>query len=84
MNCRYYPYYIFKILDAILPEDTGPSTAADPTQAKELLQVLYYIHMQGRATLDNCDREWEKICLELPEREWTATNQVKAQRHRPF
>ena len=78
MNRRYYPYYIFQILEAILPEDTGPSTV----EMKELQQVLYCIHTQGRATLEKCDREWEKNCFELPEIEWTDTSWAKAQRHR--
>jgi hypothetical protein len=72
-NRNYYPYYIYKILDAILEEDDHDNR-----------RVLYYIYMQGQGTLDKNDREWEEICVELPEIEWAATNRTKAQKYRPL
>lgn len=78
-NRNYYPYYIYKILDAVLPEDTPGNP-----EAREHRRVLYYIYMQGQETLDKNDREWELICLEMPEIEWTATSRTKAQKYRPI
>ncbi|GFR88156.1 hypothetical protein ElyMa_002510500 [Elysia marginata] len=72
-NRNYYPYYIYKILDAILSEDDLDNR-----------RVLYYIYMQGQDTLDKNDREWEEICMEFPEIEWAATNRSKAQKYRPL
>lgn len=53
-NNRYYPYYIMKILDAILPYN-------DLTNRR----ILFYIHMQGKNTVEESDNEWEKICYYL-------------------
>lgn len=72
-NRNYYPYYIYKILDAILEEDDHDNR-----------RVLYYIYMQGQDTLDKNDREWEEICMELPQIEWVATNRTKAHKYRPL
>ena len=72
-NRNYYPYYIYKILDAILEEDD-----------RDNRRILYYIYMQGQDTLDKNDREWEEICVELPEIEWASTNRTKAQKYRPL
>jgi len=80
-NRNYYPYYIYKILDAILSEETDPGAAAE---AREHRRVLYYVYMQGQDTLDKNDREWEEICMELPEIEWTPTCRSKAQQYRPL
>jgi hypothetical protein len=71
-NRNYYPFYIYKILDSILPEDDLDSR-----------RVLFYIYMQGQDTLDKNDREWEDICAELPEITWSPTNRSKAQKYRP-
>ncbi len=78
-NRNYYPYYIYKILDAVLPEDTPGNP-----EAREYRRVLYYIYMQGQETLDKNDREWEQICQEMPEIDWTTTNRSKAQKYRPI
>ena len=71
-NRNYYPYYIYKILDSILGDDDH-----------ENRRVLYYIYMQGQDTLDKNDREWEDICIELPEIEWVATKRTNAYKYRP-
>jgi hypothetical protein len=75
-NRNYYPYYIYKILDAIIPKD-APG-------AQEHRRVLYYIYMQGQDTLDKNDREWEEICSELSEIEWTATCRNESLKYRPL
>lgn len=71
-NRKYYPFYIYKILDALLEEDDLDNR-----------RILYYIYMQGDDTLEKNDREWEEICAELPEITWTPTDRTKAQRYRP-
>lgn len=49
-NRNNYPYYIYKILDCILPD------------ASPLRSILFYIYLQSRTTLKKNDFEWEKIC----------------------
>lgn len=74
VNRDYYPFYIGKILDAILPEK-------DP-----LRRILYYIYLQGDDTLIADDLDWEVICDELPkeyEITYVATNRAKFQQYRP-
>jgi hypothetical protein len=78
-NRNYYPYYIYKILDSVLPPDSGGDA-----EAREARRVLYYIYMQGQDTLDKNDREWKVICAELPELEWRATVRRHAQKYRPL
>jgi hypothetical protein len=79
-NRTYYPYYIYKILDAILPE---PKNGATKSTAREHRRVLYYIYLQGDDTLKKNDQEWEKICEELPRIDWAPTDRGKAQKYRP-
>lgn len=67
-NRSYYPFYIYKILDALLPPDDYDNRRA-----------LYYIYMQGKETLDKNDSEWWDICAELPEITWVATDRSQAQ-----
>lgn len=64
-NRNYYPYYIYKILDSILPADT--------IEDREMRRVLNYIYMQSSDTLAKNDRDWQKICEELEEIEWKPT-----------
>jgi hypothetical protein len=74
VNRDYYPFYIGKILDAILPEK-------DP-----LRRILYYIYLQGDDTLIADDLDWEVICDELPKEygiTYVATNRAKFQQYRP-
>ena len=77
-NRNYYPYYIYKILDAILPEEKNPEDLA------EARRVLYYIYMQGQDTLAPNAKEGEEICMELPEIDWVPTGRTQAQRYRPL
>lgn len=67
-NRSYYPFYIYKILDALLSPDDYDNRRA-----------LYYIYMQGKETLDKNDSEWWAICAELPEIAWVATDRSQAQ-----
>jgi hypothetical protein len=53
-NRKYYPYYIYKIFDCILPRSD-----------RESRRILFYIHLQGRNTLINNDAEWREICKRL-------------------
>ena len=45
-NQHYYPYYIMKILDAILPMDS------------QLRKIFYYIYIQSKDTIEKNDLEW--------------------------
>jgi len=57
-NRRYYPYYIFKILDLLCKgEDRS---------------ILRFIHMQGSDTVEKNDDEWRLICKKVP-LEWRST-----------
>ncbi len=75
VNRNYYPYYIFKILDALLDEN-------DPEMA-ENRRVLYYIYIQSRETVEADDADWEQICQELKEITFTPTDRTKAQQYYP-
>lgn len=48
-NRNFYPYYIFKILELIVPEDN------------ELRQILFYIYHQSQKTLNASDYNWKTI-----------------------
>lgn len=50
-NRNYYPHYIYKIIDLVIPDD-------DYDQKR----VMYYIYIQSRETVEADDREWEEIC----------------------
>lgn len=49
---NYYPYYIYKILELIIPEK------------HQCRKILFYIHFQDIKTIEKCDSEWKKICKE--------------------
>ena len=57
LNQKYYPYYIMKILDAILPEDD------------ENRKILFYIYVQKKETIEKNDDEWFIICERLNDSE---------------
>lgn len=61
INRRYYPFYIYKIFEHIIPR-------GDPA-----LGVLDFIHMQGDDTIVKCDEEWKQICNIVPELTWRPT-----------
>jgi hypothetical protein len=52
-NRNYYPFYILKILDCILPEKD------------ENRRILYYIYLQSDDTVVKDDEEWKFICDEM-------------------
>jgi len=58
-NRRYYPYYIFKILDLLIPKGEDRS-------------ILRFIHLQGSDTVERNDDEWRLICKKVP-LEWRST-----------
>jgi hypothetical protein len=61
VNRRYYPYYIYKIYEHIIP-------IGDPER-----EILKFIHLQGDETLSKSDEEWKQICEIVPELEWQPT-----------
>jgi len=73
LNRSYYPFYMYKIFDAILTSE-------------EERRVLYYIYLQGEQTLRKNDIEWQKICesgLEADGIAYRPTNRNEALRYRP-
>ncbi len=66
-NRNYYPYYIYKILDSILPENDIKNR-----------RVLFYIYIQGKSTIDKNDILWEKICNKIEIIKWKPTNRFKS------
>jgi len=67
INRNYYPYYIYKILDNILPVNDF-----------ENRMVLYYIYIQSKETVEADDADWEQICLELTEIVYTPTDRTQS------
>lgn len=72
-NRSYYPYYMLKILDHILP----PESVEDR-------RVLYYIYIQGEDTVVADDVEWEQICARLPEITYKPTDRSLGLIYRPL
>lgn len=73
VNRNYYPYYIYKILDQILPESDFENRRA-----------LYYIYIQSRETVEADDADWERICSEMDEITYTPTDRTKALSYAPL
>lgn len=48
---QYYPYYIYKIIDSVIPESDT-----------ETRKILSYIHLQSETTLKIVDEQWLSIC----------------------
>lgn len=72
VNRNYYPYYIYKILDQLVPEEDS-----------ETRRVLYYIFIQSKDTVEADDADWEQICLELSELTYVPTDRTQALRYHP-
>lgn len=72
-NRNYYSYYIYKILDHLIPESD-----------RENRRVLYYIYMQSKDTVETDDIEWAKICAELKEIQYKPTDRTMAQKYKPI
>nr|BBO54022.1 Zinc finger protein B385R homolog protein [Abalone asfa-like virus]BCY04569.1 Poxvirus VLTF3, late transcription factor [Abalone asfa-like virus] len=62
INRNYYPFYIYKIFDIIIPPEIH-----------EFRKILSYIHLQSEETLVNNDNEWWMICQRLPDIPWRPT-----------
>jgi hypothetical protein len=58
VNRNYYPYYISRVLEAILPADDYESR-----------RVFYYIYVQSKETVEADDANWERICESLGDNE---------------
>ena len=65
INRNYYPYYIYRIIEAITTE-----------QDTEIRRVLYYIYIQSKETVESDDMDWENICKELKEISYTPTDRT--------
>ena len=72
VNRNYYPYYIYKILEQLIPEDDYESK-----------RVLYYIYIQSKETVEADDIDWEQICLELPELSYKPTDRTESLKYCP-
>jgi len=74
VNRNYYPYYISRVLEAILPEDDYESR-----------RVFYYIYVQSKDTVEADDANWERICEALGEEEikYKPTDRTLGLRYRP-
>jgi hypothetical protein len=71
-NRNYYPYYIYKIIDAITPE-------AD----FETRRVLYYIYLQSSSTISQADNDWKIITRHLEEIEFKVTDRTQYLKYAP-
>ncbi len=50
-----YTYFIYKIFESIIPPEETDHR-----------RILYYIHLQKPDTLEDHDREWERVCRFIP------------------
>jgi hypothetical protein len=66
-NCPYHPYFIYKIIEQILPETTNK----EKLRKKEILSC---IHLQSRETLIENDKMWFSICDHIPDFNKKATD----------
>jgi hypothetical protein len=71
-NRKYYPSYIHRILDHLLPPDDLKSR-----------RIFFYIYVQGADTVAANDAEWALICEELPELTYRPTDRHLYLRYRP-
>ena len=71
VNRNYYPYYIFKIFEAILDKNDYKSR-----------RVLFYIYLQSNTTLENDDEEWADICKKLDGIDFISTNRDNGIKYR--
>jgi hypothetical protein len=63
---KYYPFYIYKILDALIPHID-----------RETRKIFRFIYLQGDETVTSGDNNWEKICRELDGIEYRATDRTQ-------
>lgn len=67
INCPYHPYFIYKILEQIIP----PPKGCNDYRKQEILSC---IHLQSRDTLIENDRIWKPICEKIPEFTYVPTD----------
>jgi hypothetical protein len=72
VNRNYYPFYIMKLLDQLLPEDDFDNR-----------RVLYYIYVQSKETVEADDADWEQICAELGEVSYVPTDRSLGLKYGP-
>lgn len=70
INRNYYPYYIYRIIEAITSEHDI-----------EIRRVLYYIYIQSKETVESDDQDWERICSELKEIQYKPTDRTLGQKY---
>ena len=73
VNRNYYPYYIYKILEQLIPDSDYESK-----------RVLYYIYIQSKETVETDDNDWEQICMELPELHYKPTDRTDSMKYCPI
>jgi hypothetical protein len=73
VNRNYYPYYIRRIIENIVPESDY-----------ETRRILFYIYVQSKDTVEADDEDWRQICEELPgELTYTPTDRDLGNRYAP-
>lgn len=70
VNRNYYPFYIAKILEQLVPESD-----------RETRRILYYIYTQSKETVESDDADWERICDELGEIAYVPTDRTLGSRY---
>lgn len=63
VNCLYYPYFIYKIIEQVLPRSSS-----------RYREILACIHLQSRDTLIENDKIWRCICKSIKEFRYIPTN----------
>ena len=72
VNRNYYPYYIMKILEELLPPEDA-----------EARRIFYYIYIQSKETVEADDDDWELICEELREIKYRPTDRSLGLKYGP-
>lgn len=72
-NKNYYPYYIYKIIDAIIPNSNY-----------EIRRILYYIYLQSPATIIQDDQIFKAITEEMTEIPFKLTDRFYALKYAPM
>lgn len=71
-NRSYYPYYIYKIIEAITKDSDY-----------QIRKILYYIYLQAQNTIIQSDQDWKIICESLDGITYKDTNRSLADRYAP-
>jgi len=71
-NRNYYPYYIYKIIDVIIPKEDF-----------ENRRILYYIYIQSKDTVECDDLDWEQICESISELVYRPTDRLEYLLYQP-